>query len=257
MKFHVIIPARYASRRLPGKPLLDIGGKPMIVRVVECARRSAAASVTVATDDRRIARAAGDFGAKAVMTAREHRCGAERINEAADALGLADEEIIVNVQGDEPDMPAALIDQVAHLLAQKPLASMATAAAPLDAAQLHRTSVVKVVADCDGYALFFSRAAIAWPAEGAPRGIARRHLGIYAYRREYLRRFASLDACELERSEQLEQLRALWHGDKIACADALEAPSAGIDTRADLERARRDFAKSAPPSPASAAARGA
>ncbi|MGR3913752.1 MAG: 3-deoxy-manno-octulosonate cytidylyltransferase [Gammaproteobacteria bacterium] len=235
LKFHVIIPARYASSRLPGKALLDIGGKPMIGRVVECARRSAAASVTVATDDRRIARIAGEFGAQAVMTSRAHRCGAERVCEAAAALGLADDEIIVNVQGDEPDMPAALIDQVAQLLAQKPRASMATASAPLDAAQLQQPSVVKVAADRDGYALFFSRAAIA--AESA-----RRHLGIYAYRRAYLRRFAALGECELERGEQLEQLRALWNGDTIACADALAAPSAGVDTRAGLERVRRDFA---------------
>ena len=250
MRFHVIIPARYASRRLPGKALLDIGGKPMIGRVIECAQRSEAESVAVATDDERIADAAREFGAKAVMTSREHNCGAERIDEAADALELDDRDIIVNVQGDEPDMPAALIDQVARLIAQKPLASMATAAAPLNAAQLRQPSVVKVVCDRDGYALLFSRAAVPWTSGedisggggGSSGDIARRHLGIYAYRREYLRRFTKMGGCELERREKLEQLRALWHGDKIACADAVEAPSAGVDTRADLERVRRNFA---------------
>ena len=251
--FHIIIPARYASSRLPGKPLLDIGGKPMIRHVVECAGRSAAASVTVATDDARIEHAVTAFGGTAVMTSPHHRCGADRIAEAVDKLGFADHEIIVNVQGDEPDMPPALINQVAELLAHRQHAAIATASAPLDhCAQLADPSVVKVVTDRDGYALYFSRAAIPWMRDDAPAGPAnpaagtlRRHLGIYAYRCDYLRRFSKRRACELEKQENLEQLRALWHGEKIACADAVEVPAPGIDTPADLERIRRTTGRAA------------
>lgn len=240
MQFHIIIPARYASRRLPGKPLLDIGGKPMIAHVIECARKSSAASVTVATDDERIFRAVENCGARAVMTSREHVCGAERIDEAAHALQLGGGAIIVNVQGDEPDMPPALIEQVAALLAARADAVMATASAPLRAEELRAPGVVKVVTDAAGNALFFSRAPIAAAprAHAAPEMLPRRHLGIYAYRRAYLRTFRARGACELERRENLEQLRALWHGDKIACAAACALPSPGIDTEADLARAR-------------------
>lgn len=238
--FHVIIPARYEATRLPGKPLLDIGGKPMIQRVVECASRSAASSVTVATDDVRIEQAVKEFGGAVVMTLSAHPSGSDRIAEAIDHLRLKDHEIIVNVQGDEPDMPAALIDQVAELLAQQQLALMATAATALDdPAQLNDPAVVKVVTDRHGYALYFSRAAIPWHDQAAPAPHAvRRHIGIYAYSGGYLRRFCERDVCALEEHEKLEQLRVLWHGEKIACADAVEIPGAGIDTPADLERAR-------------------
>lgn len=242
--FHVIIPARYDSNRLPGKPLADIDGKPMIRRVVECARRSAADSVTVATDDARIERAVKEFGGTAVMTSPDHPSGTDRIAEAADKLAFSDREIIVNVQGDEPEIPPALIEQVAELLARREDAVMATASAPLgDAGQLNDPSVVKVVTDRDGYALYFSRAAIPRMRDDTPlpdaAGVVRRHLGIYAYRCGYLRRFARRPVCELEKHEQLEQLRALWHGEKIACAEAVEIPAPGIDTPADLARIRR------------------
>ena len=167
--FHVLIPARYASTRLPGKPLVDIAGKPMIQRVVECAARSAAASVTVATDDERIVRAVGGFGGAAIMTVADHQSGTDRIAEAAEKLGIGDDEIIVNLQGDEPQMPAPLIDQVAELLARQAAdgALMATASAPLDAAQMDDEAVVKVVTDRAGFALYFSRAAIARPRDSA------------------------------------------------------------------------------------------
>ena len=273
--FHIIIPARYAATRLPGKPLLDLGGKTMIARVVDCARRSAAASVTVATDDARIVEAAAAAGARALLTAATHPSGSDRIDEAAAQLQLGADDIIVNLQGDEPRMPAALINQVAARLASDPQAAMATASAPLDdAAQLADPAVVKVVTCARGYALYFSRAAIPWggdaaagdsadgdaaddsadgdadatagdsdsTADGAaaagPATAPRRHIGIYAYRRDYLRRFAARGACALERCERLEQLRALWHGARIACVEAVQAPPPGVDTAADVERLR-------------------
>jgi len=250
MAFHIIIPARYGARRLPGKMLLDLGGKPMIQRVVECARHSAAASVTVATDDERIARAVTDFGATAVMTAAYHPCGTDRIAEAAARLGFEEHEIIVNLQGDEPLMPPALINQVAQHLAIHTCAAMATASAPLNPGQLADPSVVKVVTDRDGYALYFSRAAIARRRDEPELDgltVARRHIGIYAYRCAYLRRFSARPVCALELYEELEQLRALWYGDRIACTetlqipgtDALGMPGTGIDTPDDAARIRR------------------
>jgi len=277
--FHILIPARYAATRLPGKPLLDLGGRPMIARVLECARRSAAASVTVATDDARIARAVAAIDGDAVLTG-EHESGSDRIEAAAEMLGFAPNAVIVNLQGDEPRMPAALINQVAARLAGDARAAMATASAPLDSpAQLADPSVVKVVVDAAGYALYFSRAGIPWGAAGADSAAdagddsavaagddstvaagadsaavdagagvadatvtARRHIGLYAYRRAYLRKFAQYGACELERRERLEQLRALWHGDVIACVQAVAAPPPGVDTAADAERMRALFA---------------
>lgn len=249
-RFHIIIPARYSASRLPGKPLADIGGQTMIQRVVTCARQSAANSVTVATDDARIQRAVAEFGCQVVMTAAHHPSGTDRIAEAADQLSLSDDEIIVNVQGDEPEMPPALIDQVAALLARQDAgqnaAVMATASAPIDdAEQLNDPSVVKVITDRDGYALYFSRAAIPRMRDDANLAeaisVVRRHLGIYAYRRGYLRRFAQRPVCALEKYEQLEQLRVLVYGEKIACAEAVEIPAPGIDTPADLKRIRRAF----------------
>lgn len=245
-RFHVIIPARYASRRLPGKPLLMIGGKPMIQHVVECATRSAASSVTVATDDARIKQAVQAFGGTAIMTSPNHVCGTDRIAEAIDKLSFSDAEIIVNVQGDEPQMPPALINQVAKLLAKQSLAALATLAVPLDnPAQLKDSAVVKVVVDRDGYALYFSRAAIPWVRDETEKAVknvtqvVQRHLGIYAYAGDYLRRFSKRQACELEKYEKLEQLRALWYGEKIACAQAVAIPAPGIDTTADLARIRQ------------------
>lgn len=248
VNFHIIIPARYASSRLPGKPLLDIGGKPMIEHVFERCRRSAAESVVVATDDDRIVRAVMGFDGHIVMTVEAHRSGSDRIAEAVSTLGLKDDAIVVNVQGDEPDMPVALIEQVAQALADDADAVMATACARLDdIAQLTDPSVVKVVTDKRGYAIYFSRATIPWMDSEKASALVpqhvRRHLGIYAYRVGYIKRFASRQSCELENLEKLEQLRSIWYGDKICCVEAVEAPGPGIDTEADLERARQNMAQ--------------
>lgn len=239
--FQIIIPARYASTRLPGKPLADIGGKPMLQHVVERARESDATAVVVATDDARIAHAVEGFGGEVVMTSVQHASGTDRIAEAVDKLGLADEQIILNLQGDEPGMPAATLNQVVALLVARPDAVVATASAPLDAAtQLHDPAVVKVVTDRNGYALYFSRAAIAQGRDAkAAASSARLHLGVYAYRCGFLRKFTQRPPSPLEQYEQLEQLRVLWYGGKIVCAEALEAPLPGIDTAEDLARARR------------------
>jgi 3-deoxy-manno-octulosonate cytidylyltransferase (CMP-KDO synthetase) len=249
--FHVIIPARYGSSRLPGKPLLDIGGKPMIQHVVECAAGSMAESVTVATDDARVERAVQKFGGSVVMTSPRHLSGSDRLAEAIDKLGFSDQEIVVNVQGDEPEMPPALINQVSQLLVQKQLAVMATASARLDhPGQLTDPSVVKVVTDCNGYAIYFSRATIPWVRHETSSQLAdiavsvvRRHLGIYAYRCGYIRQFSRRSMCALEQHEKLEQLRVLWHGEKIACAEAVEVPGSGIDTPADLARIRQEVGR--------------
>jgi 3-deoxy-manno-octulosonate cytidylyltransferase (CMP-KDO synthetase) len=245
--FHVIIPARYASHRLPGKALLDIGGKPMIQHVVERCKQSAARSVVVATDDNRIVEVVKGFGADVILTSTDHPSGSDRIAEASRILSLEDREIIVNVQGDEPDMPAALIDQVALVLANDGAASMATACTLLeDHSQLTDPSVVKVVIDRSGYAMYFSRATIPWVRSENSSKLAqtalqhgRRHLGIYAYRAGYIQEFAARESCELENLEKLEQLRGLWYGDRILCVDAVQTPGPGIDTEQDLERARK------------------
>lgn len=254
LRFTVVIPARHASTRLPGKPLADLGGKPMVVRVAEQARAGGAAAVWIATDHADIAAAAKAHGCDAIMTRADHASGTDRIGEVAQRLELAPDEIVVNVQGDEPFMPAALIGEVAHLLARRTPASIATAAHPVDdAADLFNPNVVKVVTDHAGYALYFSRAAIPWArdafaaAPGAmPPGVAyRRHIGLYAYRAAFLQEFARLAPAPIEQAEALEQLRALWHGHRIAVAEAREAPPPGIDTPEDLARARLRYA--APP----------
>jgi 3-deoxy-manno-octulosonate cytidylyltransferase (CMP-KDO synthetase) len=251
LRFHVVIPARYASTRLPAKPLADLGGKPMVVRVAEQARASGAAAVWIATDHGDILAAAREHGCDALMTRADHASGTDRIGEVAQALGLGDDEIVVNVQGDEPFMPPALVGEVAHLLAQRTAASMATASHPIaDVAEVFNPNVVKVVTDRAGYALYFSRAAVPWARDGfgqstaaLPAGVVfRRHIGIYAYRAGFLAAFARLEPAPIERAESLEQLRALWHGHRIAVAETAEAPPPGIDTLEDLSRARRHFA---------------
>ncbi|WXL27388.1 3-deoxy-manno-octulosonate cytidylyltransferase [Ectopseudomonas mendocina] len=246
--FTVVIPARYASSRLPGKPLQDIAGKPMIQHVWEQACRSAAQQVVVATDDQRIADACEGFGAKVVMTRVDHNSGTDRLAEVATALGLAADAIVVNVQGDEPLIPPSIIDQVAENLANNPQAAIATLAEPIEDVQsLFNPNVVKVVADKTGLALTFSRAPLPWARdafavskEQLPQNVPyRRHIGIYSYRAQFLHDFVSWGPCWLENTECLEQLRALWHGVRIHVADALEAPAAGVDTPEDLARVRQ------------------
>ena len=247
--FHVVIPARYGSGRLPGKPLVDIGGKPMIQHVVEAAQRSHACSITVATDDQRICSVVTAFGGDAVMTSREHQTGSDRIAEACELLGLKDLDIVVNLQGDEPMIPPELIDQVARLMEINPDANMATLSTPLvDQQEYEDPALVKVVTDRSQMALYFSRAPIPWmraehSSELAESGytLAQRHLGIYAYTSAYIRKFAARAPCKLEKIERLEQLRALWHGESIVCAEAVAVPLPGVDNHDDLNRVRERF----------------
>lgn len=237
--FTVIIPARYGASRLPGKPLLDLAGKPIIAHVIERAQQSGARQVVVATDDVRIEQAAVAANAKVIMTRADHPSGTDRIAEAASLLGLKADEMIVNVQGDEPDMPAELIEQMARALVEHPEIAMCTACAPIEDAQsVEDPNIVKVVRDQNDMALYFSRAAIAFDRDGQGGFAYRRHLGIYAYRASYIAQFSAASVCELEQAEKLEQLRALYRGEKIFCPDAVKAPGPGIDTHADLERAR-------------------
>jgi len=248
--FSVVIPARYASSRFPGKPLADLAGKPMVVRVCERAARSGARGVHVATDDQRVAEAVRAHGFEALMTRTDHASGTDRIAEAAAQLGLADPAIVVNVQGDEPLIEPSLVARVAQALERSPEASVATACHPLrDAAAMFNPNVVKVVLDQRGHALYFSRAPIPWAraAYGAgartppPHMPCYRHAGIYAYRAGFLRRYASLAPTPLERYEALEQLRVLEHGFRIAVAVDEHDSAAGVDTPQDLEAARRVF----------------
>ncbi len=246
--FTVVIPARFGSSRFPGKPLKLIAGKPMVQHVWEQARKSAAQRVVVATDDARIFEACQGFGAEVLMTRDDHNSGTDRLAEVAAQLGLAADAIVVNVQGDEPLIPPALIDQVAANLAAHPEAGIATLAEAIDDVEaLFNPNVVKVVADLTGLALTFSRAPLPWARdalaqsrEALPAGVPyRRHIGIYAYRAGFLHDFVSWGPCWLEDTEALEQLRALWHGVRIHVADAVQTPPPGVDTPEDLERVRR------------------
>jgi 3-deoxy-manno-octulosonate cytidylyltransferase (CMP-KDO synthetase) len=238
LKFHVIIPARYASSRFPGKPLADLAGRPMVVRVCERALQSGAASVHVATDDERIAAAVQAAGHKFVMTRADHPSGTDRIAEAAQLLQLGDQEIVVNVQGDEPLIAPALISQVAELLQKLKDASVSTACHAIhDASSVANPNVVKVVLDAQGYALYFSRSQIPHPRQNG--GPWYRHAGIYAYRVGFLKRYSALAPSPLETTEALEQLRVLWHGDRIAVAVSGEDIAPGVDTPQDLDAVRR------------------
>lgn len=242
MGFRVVIPARFDSSRLPGKALLPLAGKPMLQWVHERARASRADEVIVATDDERIAIAARGFAAEVAMTARSHVSGTDRIAEVAATRNWASDDIVVNVQGDEPLIPPAIINQVAELLAANPRADIATLASKLDqAADLVDPNTVKVACDPTGRALYFSRAPIPFnrdqPATLTPASL--RHVGIYAYRVAALRRLASLPPGRLEQIEKLEQLRALENGLEIRVALAVERPLADVNTAADLERAER------------------
>ena len=249
MSFTVIIPARMASTRLPGKPLADLGGKPMVVRVAERARLSHAARVIVATDHPDIFSACQLHGIEVVLTRADHPSGTDRIAEVAQTVGLAADAVVVNVQGDEPLIDPALINACADLIGHD--VPMATAAHQIkDAAELFNPNVVKVVLDAAGHALLFSRAPLPWHRDGfaistseLPAAYAPlRHIGLYAYRQDFLQAYPALPVSPLEQIESLEQLRVLWHGYKIAVFMAEVAPAAGVDTPEDLERVRQFFA---------------
>ena len=248
MSFTVLIPARLASTRLPDKPLADIGGKPMVVRVAERAARSGAAQVVVAADAPAILEACAAHGVRAIATRADHPSGSDRLAEACALLGLDGDEVIVNVQGDEPLIEPALIGAVAGLLQNEPLASMGTAAHAIETVEeFVNPNVVKVVTDAQGLALAFSRAPLPWWRDGFAQGITAlptqpaplRHIGIYSYRAAFLRAFPRLAPAPIERCEALEQLRALWHGHRIAVHVTPHAPGAGVDTPEDLARVRR------------------
>ncbi len=245
MSFRVIIPARYGSTRLPGKPLRLIAGRPLIEHVYTRARASGASEVIVATDDVRIASACEQFGADVVLTDTAHASGTDRIAEVVRRRGLPEHDVIVNVQGDEPLLPPANVAQVARLLEQNPLAAVATLATAIEGLdELDDPNVVKVVRAGDGSALYFSRAAIPWQRDAATRGaadrgrlaLALRHIGLYAYRAGALRSLAALLPTELEQAERLEQLRALEHGLAIVVGIADELPGPGVDTEEDVLR---------------------
>ncbi|MDR2688397.1 MAG: 3-deoxy-manno-octulosonate cytidylyltransferase [Azoarcus sp.] len=257
--FHVVIPARFSSTRLPGKPLADLGGQPMVVRVLERARASGAVDVWVATDHVGVRDAVSAAGGQARMTRNDHPSGTDRIAEVAVTLGWPDDDIVVNVQGDEPLIDPALIAAVAETLAADPEAAIATAAHPIvDPAEIFNANVVKVVTDARGRALYFSRAPIPWARDAwcgdgpglppdlpqsLPPGLPiKRHVGIYAYRVGFLRRHATLVPAPIEQWEVLEQLRALWYGFPIRVLPLDAAPPAGVDTAEDLARVRAMFA---------------
>jgi 3-deoxy-manno-octulosonate cytidylyltransferase (CMP-KDO synthetase) len=254
LAFIVLIPARYASTRLPGKPLADVAGKPLVIRVAERARASGAQRIVIATDDERISAAALVHGVDAVLTRSDHLTGTDRLAEAAAALELADDALVVNVQGDEPLLEPALIRGVAEELQMHPDAAIATACHPIeDPAEAFNPNVVKVVLDRSGFALYFSRATVPWARDAfaagrnaLPPGLPLyRHYGLYAYRVGFLRRYPELLPAPIERFEALEQLRALWHGYRIAVRITTGTPAPGVDTQEDLERVRTLYANSA------------
>jgi 3-deoxy-manno-octulosonate cytidylyltransferase (CMP-KDO synthetase) len=250
MQFKVVIPARYASTRLPGKPLADIAGKPMVVRVVELALKSGAQEVWVATDHAQVAEIVKACGYNALLTSPEHASGTDRLAEVAHTLKWADDEIIVNVQGDEPLLDPQLIVDVAQTLASHGSADIATACHAIhDMASMFNQNIVKVVLDRMGYAMYFSRAPIPYgrdafqnmPTRLPPEMPVYRHIGIYAYRAAFLKTYQQLAPAAVEQFEALEQLRALWHGHKIAVAVTALAPAAGVDTAEDLAKVRALF----------------
>ncbi len=251
MSFSIVIPARYASTRLPRKLLLDLDGKPVLQHVWERARQSAATRVTIAADHPEIAAACRGFGAEVVMTRQDHQSGTDRLQEAAQLLEMAEDAILVNVQGDEPLIPPAVINQVADNLANNPAAAIATLSEPIvEREVLDDPDAVKVVTSASGRALYFSRAPIPWDRDGRGRnadGLTRvsgasRHIGIYAYRVAFLRRFVEWEPAPLEQLEKLEQLRAMFHDEVIHVAHACEPVPAGVDTQSDLDALRQRLA---------------
>jgi len=249
LAFHVVIPARFSSTRLPGKPMLLIGGKPMVVRVAEQAAQSGAQQIWIATDHQPIVAAMHEHGFKACMTRAEHVSGTDRIAEVVAQHNWPDDTIVVNVQGDEPLIPPQLIRAVAQHLHDHPECAMATACHPVhDEAAMRNPNIVKAVLDKDGNAMYFSRAPIPYPRDAfasstpLPANLTvLRHIGIYAYRASFLRAYSQLAPATIEQIESLEQLRALWHGYKIGVAITQEAPPSGVDTEADLLIAREIF----------------
>jgi len=239
-----IIPARYASTRLPGKPLLDICGKPMLLRVYEQTLKSSMDKVFIATDDKRIYDKMNELGCEVCMTSTEHRSGTDRLAEVLEIIKADDNDIIVNVQGDEPLMPPEVIDQVANLLKDNPKVPMSTLSTTITEQQmLSNPNVVKVISNNRGEAIYFSRAEIPFRRDrhGATttgHSIFQRHIGLYAYRAHFLHQFSKWPACELEMTESLEQLRVLWHGEKIQVAEAISVPPEGVDTEQDLAMTR-------------------
>ncbi|WP_099609816.1 3-deoxy-manno-octulosonate cytidylyltransferase [Vibrio coralliilyticus] len=245
MSFTVVIPARYESTRLPGKPLADIGGKPMIQWVYEQSLQAGAETVVVATDDARVESAVQAFGGVVCMTSSEHESGTERLAEVVKVMNIPDDHVIVNVQGDEPLIPPAIITQVANNLAssQAPMATLAVEISHED--EVFNPNAVKVLTDKDGYAMYFSRATIPWDRDNFANGgkvIAQplmRHIGIYAYRAGFINTYINWEPTALEKIESLEQLRVLWYGEKIHVEVAKQAPPAGVDTPDDLEVVRK------------------
>ncbi len=253
MSFTIVIPARYASSRLPGKPLLDLAGKTMLQRVWERAGASSAQRVVIATDDERINAAAQEFGAEVMLTRPDHPSGTDRIAEVVQRLELGDDAIVVNVQGDEPLIPAEVIEQVAANLAAHPEASIATLSESIDdPGTLQDPNAVKVVADRRGMALYFSRASIPWPRDHdwstgeMPPGSWFRHIGLYAYRVAFLHRYTGWSAAPLERCESLEQLRALYEGERIHVEEACVPVPGGVDTADDLAALRQRLGQEPP-----------
>lgn len=246
-EFLVVIPARLGSTRLPRKPLADIGGKPMVIRVAERAQQSLAQSVVVATDSTEIQAACDEHRIECLLTSADHPTGTDRIAEVAQLLKLPPDALVVNVQGDEPLIPPEFINQVAQTLADHSACAISTIAVPIeDDAEITNPNVVKVVLNRSGEAMYFSRAAIPFVRDSDTAGKIThlRHLGIYAYRADFLQAYTRLDPAPLEQAEALEQLRALWNGFRIAVHTATEAPPAGVDTPEDLERVRKVLANS-------------
>ena len=246
MSFIVVIPARLESTRLPRKALINISGKPLIQYVYETAQQSSASKIIIATDNEEIAQAARNFNAEVVLTSSAHISGSTRIAEVLEKLEIPDETIIVNLQGDEPLMPPACIDQVASLLADHEAASVATLVTTFSRQEdIFDPNVVKVVCDEEGYALYFTRAPVPWQrnsfdtrsiSEQLDERVYHRHIGLYAYRAAYLKKYATLNESPLEVLESLEQLRVLWHGDRIITARANAIPGPGVDTESDLHK---------------------
>ncbi len=245
-EFKIVIPARYESSRYPGKPLVDINGKTMLQHVHEAAMKAGTGDVVIATDSPKIGMAAEEFGAEVCMTRKDHMSGTDRLSEVVDKMGWSDDTIVVNLQGDEPLTPPAIIRQVAVNLSNNVQAGCATLYASLNREEAADPNIVKVVTDASGLALYFSRSVIPYIREtdGATSDLMyKRHIGLYAYTVELLKKFRTMAPCELEQAEKLEQLRLMWYGIRIHAAQAESVPGRGIDTPEDLERVRAEMAR--------------